>query len=490
MSRSPEHHDVVVVGSGFAGIAMGVALRAAGREFTILEKADEVGGTWRENRYPGCECDVTAHLYSFSFAQNPHWSHTYAGAEEIQAYLLRCVDTFGLREHLQTGVAVQWARYDDESGTWTLGVASESGPLRELTTNALVLGVGALHEPVIPHIPGLETFARELRHTAHWQPETTVAGRRVGVIGTGSTGVQIVPPLAESAAHLTVFQRSAAWVIPRGNKAYTERQMSRFESHPAAMRAHRAGLRALENARTAAFVVQPRLMAALAAVARRHLMQSVPDPALRERLTPTYRIGCKRVTISDDYYPALTRDDVSLVTSAIDHVESDAVVTADGERHRLDLLVLATGFDPIGSYRQLRVVGRDGRVLGEEFTRDSRTHLGVTAPDFPNLFLLLGPNSSVDHRSIIPMLEAQVALVIRVLAEREARGVRKVTVRDDAASAFMAEIDRRSARLVWESGCTSWYLDGQGRNRSLWPSTVRDYRARLTRPQMADYIFG
>ncbi len=489
MPQTPEHHDVIVVGSGFAGIAMGIALRAAGRDFAILEKADEIGGTWRDNRYPGCECDVAAHLYSFSFEQNARWSHTYAAGGEIQDYLLHCVEKYGLRQHLQLDSTVQQASYDEPTGRWTLTVASRSGQLRELTTTALVLGVGALHEPVIPALPGLQTFAGELRHTSAWDPETTVQGRRVGVIGTGSSGVQIIPLLAVDAEHLTVFQRTPAWVIPRGNKPYTEQQVGRFERRPAAMRAHRAVLRAQEDARTAAFITQPRLLTALAAVARRHLKTSVADLDLRERLTPAYAIGCKRVTISDDYYPALTRDNVAVVTAAIDRVEPDAVVTDDGERHPLDLLVLATGFDPIGSYRRFGVVGRRGQVLGDEFAHDARTHLGVTVPDFPNLFLLHGPNTSTDHRSLVPMLEAQALLVSRLLAERDERGARTVCVRPEAVSGFIAELDRRNARLVWESGCASWYLDDRGRNRTLWPSTVRDYRKRLRAPELADYSF-
>lgn len=484
-----EHHEVVIVGSGFSGIAMGVALRAAGRDFTILEKAGEIGGTWRENRYPGCECDVPAHLYSFSFEPNPYWSHTYAPGDEIQDYLLFCVEKYGLRPHVRTETTVQQAQYDSATGRWTVTIASPWGALSELTASALVLGVGPLHEPLIPDIPGLETFAGELRHTATWDPGTTVQSRRVGVIGTGSSGVQIIPPLAEDAKRLTVFQRTPAWVLPRGNAEYSEKQVDRFEQHPLAMQAHRSRLRAQEEARTLAFTSQPKLLRAMSLQARRHLAGAVTDPQLREALTPTYTMGCKRILLSDDYYPALTRDNVDLVTDSIEQVEPRAVVTADGERHALDMLVLATGFDPIGSYRYLAVKGEEGRILGREIARDGETYLGVTVPHFPNLFLLLGPNTLLGHTSVLLMLEAQVALIMRLLEERDRRAAASVSVRPEVVPGFMSEIDRRSARTVWESGCTSWYLDEQGRNRTLWPGSVRDYEKRATKPELVDYLF-
>lgn len=490
MTEGDELHDVVVVGAGFAGIAMGVALKASGRDFLILEKADEIGGTWRENRYPGCACDVPAHLYSFSFEPNPYWSKTFADADEIQDYLLYCVEKYALRPHVRTDATVQHARYDAATGVWTVTVASAWGELRQLRARALVLGVGALHEPVVPDLPGLETFEGELRHTATWDRGLSVQGRRVGVIGTGSSGVQIIPPLAEDAAHLTVFQRTPAWVLPRDNTDYSEATIDRFERHPMVMRAHRTQLRATHDARGRAFTDHPGLLRAMQLRARRHLAAAVSDPTLRERLTPGYTMGCKRILLSDAYYPAMARPDVTLATDAIERVEPRAVVTADGTRHEVDFLVLATGFDPIGSYRYLGVAGLDGRVLGQEFAHDAQTYLGVTVPAFPNLFVLLGPNTLLGHTSVLLMLEAQVALTMRLLDERDRRGARAVQVRPEVVPGFMAEIDRRSEGSVWESGCHSWYLDDAGRNRTLWPGSVREYERRLTRPELVDYTFG
>ncbi|WP_018157955.1 flavin-containing monooxygenase [Demetria terragena] len=490
MAWDSEHHEAVIVGTGFSGIAMGIALRAAGREFVMLEKAAEVGGVWRDNRYPGCASDVPAHLYSYSFEPNPYWSQTYAPSDEIQDYLLFCVEKYHLRQHIHTGSTVQQAIYNEATGRWTLTVASAWGSTRQVTTDALILGIGALHEPVIPEIPGLPDFAGEVRHTAAWDPGMSVLSRRVGVIGTGSSGVQVIPPLAEDAEQLSVFQRSPAWVLPRGNEEYTEEQVDRFERHPSSAQALRAIQRTQLEARSLALTTQPALRKVLTAQAKRHLQKSVADKALRAKLTPSDALGCKRFLMSDAYYPALMRDTVEVVTDAIDHIEPDAIVTASGQRHHVDVLVLATGFDPVGSYRDLSIAGLRGRVLGREFARDAETYLGVSAPHFPNLFMLLGPNTLLGHSSEVLMVEAQVALVTSLLAERERRGATSVAVRPEIVPGFLADIDRRSARSAWRSGCTSWYLNAQGHNRTLWPGSVREYEKRATKPEFVDYVFA
>lgn len=487
-----EDHDVVIVGSGFSGIAMAVALKAAGRhDFVILEKADEIGGTWRDNRYPGCACDVPSHLYSYSFELNPYWSHHYASADEIQDYLLYVVEKYDLRQHVVTDATVQQAVYDEPSGTWSITASSAWGTLRRMRTRALVLGVGALHEPVIPDLPGLETFQGDLRHTATWEHGMSVHGKRVGVVGTGSSGVQAVPPLAEDAQHLTVFQRTAPWVMPRGNHEYSEKQIDTFEQRPLVMQAHRTRLRAQNDARALGFTRSPAALKAASLVARRHLRSAVKDPTLRQQLTPTYTMGCKRILLSDDYYPALTREDVTLQTSPIARVDAHGVHTDDGQFTPLDVLVLATGFDPIGSYRYLGVVGEGGRHLTDDWADDVHTYYGVTVPHYPNLFLLLGPNTLLGHTSTLLMLEAQVALVMRLLGERDRRHASTVQVRPQVVPGFMDGLDERSARTVWQAGgCHSWYLDDQGRNRTLWPASVGEYERRLTQPELVDYTFS
>ncbi|MDE9365574.1 NAD(P)/FAD-dependent oxidoreductase [Luteipulveratus sp. YIM 133132] len=486
----PVDHDTVIVGGGFSGIAMAIALKAAGRDdLVVLEKAEEVGGTWRENRYPGCECDVPAHLYSYSFELNPYWSQTYAPSDEIQDYLLYCVEKYDVRRHIEFDATVQDAAYDEESSTWTVTMTSSWGTLRTLRARSLVLAVGALHEPSIPDIPGMESFAGEMMHTATWDPGTTVERKHVSVIGTGSSGVQIIPSLAEDAVHLTVFQRTPAWVMPRTNRQYADRLIDTFEQHPTALAAHRARLKATSDLRERGLTSAPRLLKAASRLALENLHSAVKSPQLRAVLTPDYPMGCKRILLSSDYYPALARPDVTVETDPIERIERDAVVTKSGRRHHTTVLVLATGFDPVGSYRYLGIKGADGHLLSADWDDGATTYLGVTVPHFPNLFLLLGPNSLLGHTSDLQIMEAQVGLVVRLLAERDRRHARSVAVRPQVVPGFVAELDRRSERTVYLSGCSSWYLDRGGRNRTLWPGSVGEYERRTTRPEMVDYLF-
>ena len=482
--------DVVVVGSGFSGIGMAVALRATGRSFVILEKGDEIGGTWRENRYPGVACDVPSHLYSFSFDLNPYWSHTYSSGDVIQDYLLSVVEKHGLREHVRFDSWMQAAAYDDASGTWQVTSMGSDGSVSVVTARALVLGVGALHMPHIPLIDGLHTFGGELIHTASWPQETSMFGRRVGIIGTGAAAVQCIPPLAEDAEHLTVFQRSAPWIMPQNNDEYSDATIDRFRRHPALMRVHREALRRKNDLRAVAFDSHPKLLEIASREASRHLKNQVKDPDLRRKLTPDYTMGCKRVVLSDTYYPALVREDVSVVTEPIVAVMPDGVVTEEGTVHELDALVLATGFDPKGSYAHLQIAGRDGRSFAEEWQSGVESYLGVTMAGFPNLFMLLGPNTGLGHTSVLLMVEAQIAHVMRLLDERDRRGASSVEVRPELVPAFTREMRERSERSVWrQGGCTSWYLDDDGENRTLWPGGVGEYEQRLTRPDAIDFLF-
>lgn len=483
-------HDLVIVGSGFSGIGMAIAAKNRGREFVVLEKSDEIGGTWRDNRYPGCECDVPSHLYSFSFELNPYWSKAYATADEIQDYLLYCVEKYGLREHVRFGTSVERMTYDEGLGAWHLTVSTSTGEIRQLVAGAVVLGVGALHEPVIPEIPGLENFRGEMLHTAAWDPGTTVVGKRVGVIGTGCSGVQVIPPLAEDARHLTVFQRTPAWVLPKVDPAYPDWLIDQYEKRPWLMKAHRTKLRAAGDVRVGAFTKQPAALKAASKAAAAHLRSAIKDPELRAKLTPDYTMGCKRATMSNSYYPALAGDNVTVETSPIQDAEGTGVTTADGTLHELDVLVFATGFDVTGSYRHLNITGLGGHTLDADWADDIQTYYGVTAPGYPNLFFLLGPNTVLGHTSVVLMIEAQIGLVDKLLEARDERGATAVQVRPQIVPAHMQQLDERSAQSVWESGgCSSWYLDAQGRNRTLWPGSVGEYERKLARPELVDYEF-
>ncbi len=485
-------HEVVVVGSGFSGLAMAIRLKQAGQhDFLVLEKAADLGGTWRDNRYPGCACDVPSHLYSYSFEPNPDWSRVYAPAPEIHDYLRRCAEKYDITSHLWFDSPLQVAEYDEGSGVWTLTIGGPREHPAVVRCRALVLAVGPMHEPSFPDIPGLGEFAGELAHTAMWDPAPTVDGRRVGVLGTGASGVQVVPELARRASDLTVFQRTPAWVLPRNDQPIDAATRRRFARMPALARAHRQSLHWRAESRAAGFTSYPPGPTAIERIARDHLRDHVSDPALRQRLTPDYALGCKRVVLSDDYFPTLQQDHVSLVTSAVDRVEPDGVVTADGARHRLDTLVLATGFDVTGSYAFMDVFGRAMRNLGNEWREGGMEgHLGTTAHGFPNLFTLLGPNTGLGHTSMVLMIEAQADLVIELLKERDRRRAQSVEVLPEVQAAFNADLRRRSRRSVWESGCASWYLDRDGVNRVAWPGSAGAFRRLTRRVRPEDYAFA
>lgn len=483
-------YEVLVIGAGISGIAMGIALRAAGRDFRIIEKAEDIGGTWRDNRYPGVACDVPSHLYSYSFEPNPYWSRAYAPGDEIQDYLLYVVEKYQLRPHIDFETYLQSADYDPADAVWRVTVAGLDGQPRDLVVRDVVLGVGSLHEPSMPSIPGLHEFAGEIMHTSSWVPGTTAWDKQVAVIGTGASAVQAIPPLAEDAAHLTVFQRTPVWVMPKNDTVYSDKVIDSFEKHPSLLAAQRARIRATNETRVLAFTSHPKLLAAMSQVAKRHLRQAVKDKRLREKLTPSYTMGCKRIPLSNDYYPALARDNVDVVTDDIVAADQTGLVTADGTHHDIDLLVLATGFDPAGSFRHLPVTGLDGHDFVGDFAAGIQTYYGVTVPHYPNLFMLLGPNTVLGHTSVILMIEAQVRLIMTLLAERDRRGSTAVGVRAQIVPAHMAELQARTDKSVWvQGGCHSWYLDENGVNRVLWPGSVGDYEKAMTRPELIDYEF-
>ena len=483
--------DVIIVGAGIAGIAMAMELQRTGQTFVVLEKGDEIGGTWRDNRYPGVACDVPSHLYSFANEPNPYWSHTYASGDEIQDYLLSVVEKHDLRRHIMFDAWVAGARYEESNGHWEVTYRPQDSHSMTLTSRGLVLGVGLLHLPNVPMIEGLQHFAGEVIHTAAWPRETSMFGRRVGVIGTGASAVQCIPPLAQDATHLSVFQRTPSWVLPRHNTEYSEATIDRFRRHPGLMKAHRTSWRVKTDARSVAFDSHPKLLEMASKKALAHLHNQVKDPQLREKLTPTYTMGCKRVLTSDDYYPALVRQDVTLVTDEVIAATPDGLVTADGAFHQLDVIVLATGFDPAGSYRHLDIVGALGRSLADEWADGVRTYLGIALADFPNLFLLHGPNTALGHTSVIAMIEAQVGHVSALLAERDRRGAASIRVRPELVDAFTRQVQERSERSVWlTGGCHSWYLDADGVNRTVWPGSLRDYENRCSSSDVAiDYLF-
>ena len=469
--------DVAIVGAGFSGLGAAIALRRQGRrDLVVLDRAAGVGGTWWANTYPGCSCDVPSHLYSFSFAPNPGWSRTYSCQPEIRAYLERLVDDFGLAAHLRLSTEVTDAAWDAAAGRWTLTTSRGV-----MTARVLVAAMGPLAEPRLPDLPGLADFGGPVFHSARWDHSVELDGKRVAAVGTGASAIQFVPEIAPRVRKLHVFQRTPAWVLPHSGRRVSGAERALFRRVPAAQRAVRAGVYVGRELLVPGFTRRPGLMRVVELGARRHLRAQVRDPVLRARLEPDYTIGCKRILPSNRWYPALCRDNVELVTAPIASVRPGAVVTADGAVREVDALILGTGFRvtdmPVGRW----VRGRDGRHLADAWAGSPRAHLGTAVAGFPNLFLLLGPNTGLGHSSMVYMVESQLAHLTDALAVMDARGAAVAEVRPEAQAAFNAEVDRRMEKTVWSTGCASWYLDATGRNTMLWPDFTWRFRHRTRR---------
>jgi len=477
------HVEVAIVGAGFAGIGMAMSLQRAGiDDLVMLERAPSVGGTWRDNTYPGIACDVPSHLYGFAAHPNPSWSGTYARGDEIRSYLEDVVDAEGLRDRLRLGSAMRGARWDAAQEVWRLDTTS--GPV---TADALVLACGRLTEPAIPSLAGLETFTGPVFHSARWDHDAPLAGRRIGVVGTGASAIQIVPELARTAAHVTLFQRTPAWIVPRGGDVYSDADREDFAASPQALEALRADLYAEGEARFASRSGDSAAAAEAEAVARAHLASQVADPELRALLTPGYAFGCKRVLLSDEFYPAVASDAVTLVPSAVERIDGSTIVAADGSRHELDALVLATGFASTRQPYAELVVGEDAQTLAEHWSGGMTSFASTVVAGFPNLFVLNGPNASLGHSSSVLMIEEQAAYAARVLRRRSG-GVLRV---DPAAEqAYTDEIAQAAASTRWMTGgCRNWYVDERsGRLTLLWPGTVDAFRARLDRADGSEFL--
>lgn len=463
--------DVAIVGAGFAGIGMALALREAGHySFVVLERADAVGGTWRDNTYPGVACDVPSHLYGFAGHPNPEWSGVFARGGEIRGYLEHVAA--GLDDRIRTRSPLLRARWDGT--TWQLDVG---GPhARTIEAASLVLACGRLTEPQIPDLPGLESFPGPLFHSARWDHSIDVAGLRIGVVGTGASAVQLVPALARRGAEVTLFQRTPAWIVPRGGYDYTDAERRRFAEDPGALARLRAALYDEGEARFASRSGDAEAAASARAIALAHLESSIADPALRAALTPDYAFGCKRVLLSDDFYPAIGSGAVTLEASALAAVEGRTLVAASGARVDADVLVLATGFEAARQPYAELIEGVGGQTLAQHWGSGMTSVASTLVHGFPGLFVLNGPNASLGHNSAVLMMEAQAEFVIRRLAEGPAPEVSA-----EAEAAYSAEIDARAERTPWVAGgCHNWYVDERsGRLTLLWPGTVAEFRERL-----------
>jgi cation diffusion facilitator CzcD-associated flavoprotein CzcO len=479
--------EVLVIGAGFGGLGMGMRLKQAGRtNFVILEKEAGVGGTWWVNRYPGAACDIPSHLYSFSFAPRADWTRKYPEQAEIQAYLDDCVARAGLGAHLRLGTRVESLQWDPAARQWQVRAQSPDGEALSFSARAVVTATGSLSRPALPAIEGLEQFAGPVVHTAQWRPDLRLRDRRIGVIGNGASAVQLVPPLAQEASELLVFQRTPSWVLPRGDAPLGPRMQWLLQHVPGLRQAYRGLIYAQHELRFPGFLF-PAGMRLLEPLMRGHLRRQVPPGKLRDALTPRYRVGCKRILLSDDFYPALQRPHVHLVTAGIERIVPQGVRTQDGMLHALDVLVAATGFHAADMATPFGIGGLGGRTLHHTWRHDPTAYLGTMVAGFPNLFILVGPNTVLGHNSMVHIIESQIAFVMDALRQMRERSLAALNVRADAQERYNRELQRRLAGTVWASGCHSWYRAADGRITTQWPGSTLEFRRRTRRVDLAAF---
>jgi cation diffusion facilitator CzcD-associated flavoprotein CzcO len=480
------HHRTVIVGTGFSGIGMAIKLLREGeRDFVLLERAGDLGGTWRDNTYPGCRCDVPSHLYSFSFAPNPKWSSTFSPQPEILDYLRDVAARFGVLPHVRFDTEMNSADWDETEARWRLDTSQGA-----ITADVLIAAQGPLSEPLVPEIPGLDSFQGTTFHSAGWDHEHRLEGERVAVIGTGASAIQFVPKIQPLVGQMHVFQRTPPWVMPHPNRPMTDFERKLYGRLPAAQLAMRAGIYWARET----FVLQfrnSRMRKLATRMALRQLEQQVPDPDLRAKLTPRYELGCKRILPTDEWYPTLMQPNVEVVTDGIREIRANSIVSTDGTEREVDTIIFGTGFHVTDIPIAERVRGRDGRTLAETWDGSPTAYKGAAVAGYPNLFFLVGPNTGLGHTSIVFMIESQVEYVLDALRTMSDRGAGTLEVREEAQAAYNAELDRMTGGTVWVTvGCSSYYIDRNGRNSTIWPTFTWPFRRRTREFDEAAYALG
>ncbi|MDR3417415.1 MAG: NAD(P)/FAD-dependent oxidoreductase [Nevskia sp.] len=477
---------VAIVGTGFSGLGMAIRLKQAGVEdFVVLEKAADVGGTWRDNHYPGCACDVQSHLYSFSFEPNPGWSRMFSPQPEIWNYLRHCADKYGIRPHIRFNAEVTTAKWDEKASVWRLKTADGG----QLSAKVLVSGMGGLSRPAYPEgIKGLEKFKGRSFHSQQWDHDYDLAGKRVAVIGTGASAIQFVPQIQKEVARLDLYQRTPPWIVPKPDRSIGAFEHRLFKSLPLSQRLFRGAIYWMLEARALGFTVSPRLMKLVQVEGVRHIHRHIKAPELRARLTPKYTIGCKRVLISDDYYPALAQPNVEVIDSGIREVRAHGIVGTDGKERAVDAIIYGTGFHATDPMPRGMLFGRDGVDLVDAWKDGPEAYKGTTVAGFPNLFILMGPNTGLGHNSMVYMIESQVKYVLDALRQMDAQGLRSVDVKPEVQAGFNSTLQKQLGHTIWNTGgCNSWYLHPSGKNTTLWPGFTFRFRRLVSRFDLASY---
>ena len=476
--------DAIVMGAGFGGLTAAIKLKEAGfGRVVVLEKADRIGGTWRENTYPGACCDVPSRLYSLSFALNPDWSRAFSPQAEIRDYMERVAKQFGIMDLFRFNTEVEKAVWDDAAGLWTVTVKGGES----LSAPVLVSGLGQLNKPGYAGIPGRETFKGDSWHSAGWRHDVDLTGKTVGCIGAGASAIQYIPEIARTAGKVVVFQRTPNYVVPRLDKPFSDFEKRLYRTFPALDRLNRWFIWQMMDLRFNAFKQGTKSAEAFKGLALKYLDEVVTDPVLKARLTPDYPIGCKRVLISDDYYQALMRPNVELVTEAVSAVSANGVKTADGAEHACDVLVYGTGFVTTDFISPVEIVGAGGKTLDAAWKDGAEAYLGVTVSGFPNLFMLYGPNTNLGHNSIIVMIESQVGYLVEAMKELKRRGAKAMSVKDEAFKKFNVELQHDLTKTAWAGSCSSWYKTASGKITNNWGGDTATYRRLMRTPRLADY---
>jgi len=473
---SARTRSIAIVGGGFGGVGAAVLLKREGYEnVTVFEKGERVGGVWQANTYPGAACDVPSHLYEYSFAPN-RWSRRFSPGDEIRAYVEGVARRFGVLDKVRTGTEVKSAHWDPERGRWRL--ETSAGPHE---ADVLATACGQLSVSKVPTLPGLDGFEGSAFHTAEWRHDVDLAGKRVAVIGTGCSAIQVVPAIQPEVAQLDVYQRSPGWTFPKGDHPYSARQRALFRRFPALRRLDRASIFAFNEFGAMAMTSQRWLLPILRMIGKRQINAAIADPELRRKVTPSDEIGCKRIMLTDDWYPTLTKPNVELVDVGVGEITATGIRDATGVERPADVIVLATGFASHDFVAPMEIAGVGGRTLAEDWGETPRAYLGLTVPGFPNMFLLYGPNTNGGTGSVVNTLECGIGHLLAALREMDASGASRIEIRADAAEVFDRELRAALAETVWHSGCTNWYVDEKGNDPSQWPWTWSAYRRRTAR---------
>ncbi|QEY62213.1 NAD(P)/FAD-dependent oxidoreductase [Metapseudomonas lalkuanensis] len=486
---SARHCKIAIIGSGFSGLGMAIRLKQKGEnDFLMFEKEPGIGGTWRVNNYPGCGCDVQSHLYSFSFEPNPNWTRMFAKQEEIKAYLEGCWEKYRLQDKTLLGTEITRLAWNDVDELWQI----EDAAGNRYSAQFVVSGMGALSTPSIPPLNGLSNFKGETFHSQQWNHDYDLTGKRVAVVGTGASSIQFVPQIQKQVAQLDLYQRTAPWIMPKPDRAISEGERSRFKRFPFLQQLWRGAIYTVLESRVIGFALTPKVMKLAEWVARGYIKRKIKDPVLRAKVTPDYTMGCKRVLISNDYYPALTQPNVDVITDGIQEIRKNSIVTADGKEREIDAIIFGTGFTPSDPLPRGVVFGRNGVDLLDTWPQGPEAYKGTLTAGFPNLFFLMGPNTGLGHNSMVYMIESQIHYVLGALDLLDARRLRSLEVKRDVQDKFNGKLQGSLGKTVWNAGgCMSWYLHPvSGRNCTVWPGFTWRFRLLTRNFDPAAYHFS